>query len=549
LPTTARAETWNVGTGTADWNTAANWTNPSSVPNSVGAAAIFDSTTVTVTANRVATLSSDVTVGSILFDNSTVRTNTIGLLTGAQPNLIFDAAGSGPATLTVTGTNGTGSATSNNIFSPTVLNDNLVIDSADGATTSAAGEFTFRAGSLTGAGGITKNGTGVITFADNPKAYTGPTVINNGRLRLNATANMTGTSSITVNPGGQLDIEGPIDYTFGSDPNVVITLNGFGLGATSPAGNFPGAIRTGSGLSQYIENKMVLASDSSINVVSTNPVTAQGRLTLVNEVSGPGQLIANQRVGIISREGFLLLGHSNTYSGGTAIEQGTLIVTPLFSADANLGTGTVLVSGNILGPGGDAAGDTYGKLVIETGVTNAITNTAYLNITGGGASATPDRGFANLGTGIDETVGGLMLGGVIQGAGTYGSTASSATFQSDEYFSGSGIVTVVPAGVPADYNNNGTVDAGDYTLWRKGGPLANDFTPGVQSTDYDFWRSRFGANTNPGSGSGLQNSAVPEPSTVVLIGCLAPLLIVGRRRKSVLVSLRETNSPPVTRKS
>src|SRR6476661_7815943 len=28
-----------------------------------------------------------------------------------------------------------------------------------------------------------------------------------------------------------------------------------------------------------------------------------------------------------------------------------------------------------------------------------------------------------------------------------------------------------------DYDNNGIVDAGDYVLWRKGGPLQNDATP------------------------------------------------------------------------
>ena len=49
-----------------------------------------------------------------------------------------------------------------------------------------------------------------------------------------------------------------------------------------------------------------------------------------------------------------------------------------------------------------------------------------------------------------------------------------------------------PAGVSGDYNNNGTVDAADYVLWRNGGPLLNDPTPGVQAADYSFWRSRFG---------------------------------------------------------
>ena len=37
----------------------------------------------------------------------------------------------------------------------------------------------------------------------------------------------------------------------------------------------------------------------------------------------------------------------------------------------------------------------------------------------------------------------LYLDGFVQLAGTYGSSLSAATYQSDEYFSGSGIVTVL----------------------------------------------------------------------------------------------------------
>ena len=69
-------------------------------------------------------------------------------------------------------------------------------------------------------------------------------------------------------------------------------------------------------------------------------------------------------------------------------------------------------------------------------------------------------------------------------------------------------------GVPGDFNNNGVVDAADYVLWRKGGPLQNEVdTPGtVNAQDYTDWRARFG-NPNPGSGSSLDATAVPEPAT------------------------------------
>ena len=80
-----------------------------------------------------------------------------------------------------------------------------------------------------------------------------------------------------------------------------------------------------------------------------------------------------------------------------------------------------------------------------------------------------------------------------------------------------GAVGTELAGVLGDYNDNGVVDAADYVLWRKGGPLANESdTPGtVNAADYTFWRSRFGATT--GSGAALSAAAaVPEPASAIL---------------------------------
>ncbi len=68
----------------------------------------------------------------------------------------------------------------------------------------------------------------------------------------------------------------------------------------------------------------------------------------------------------------------------------------------------------------------------------------------------------------------------------------------------------------------------DYVLWRNGGPLQNDPTPGVQASDYDYWRSRFGATS--GSGSSLGGSAaVPEPTGAVLL--LMGLVAFGCKRR------------------
>ena len=82
-------------------------------------------------------------------------------------------------------------------------------------------------------------------------------------------------------------------------------------------------------------------------------------------------------------------------------------------------------------------------LQILSGVSNAILNTSTLSLAGGGAVGVADQGYANLGAGIVETVNMLILNGAAQGPGTYGSTLSSATFKSDEFFSGTGVISVL----------------------------------------------------------------------------------------------------------
>jgi hypothetical protein len=91
----------------------------------------------------------------------------------------------------------------------------------------------------------------------------------------------------------------------------------------------------------------------------------------------------------------------------------------------------------------------------------------------------------------------------------------------------------VKVGVPGDYNDNGVVDAGDYVLWRNGGPLQFEVdTPGtVNAADYTAWRARFG-KTTAGAGSGsVMITAIPEPATVVLavLGLLAICILPSRR--------------------
>ena len=97
------------------------------------------------------------------------------------------------------------------------------------------------------------------------------------------------------------------------------------------------------------------------------------------------------------------------------------------------------------------------------------------------------------------------------GSLAFTSNLGSGTFDFDTFQPVMG-----PDTLPGDFNRNGVVDAADYVLWRNGGPLQNDATPGVQPADYDVWKANFGKP--PGSGTGASaNVAVPEPATLALL--------------------------------
>lgn len=97
------------------------------------------------------------------------------------------------------------------------------------------------------------------------------------------------------------------------------------------------------------------------------------------------------------------------------------------------------------GVGGNVDVFSPAVLTIDTGVVNAIADTGTLTLAGSGADNIANGGHLVLTGGISETVGGLVLGGVVQTLpGTYGSSLSSATFVNNEFFSGTGVVVLVP---------------------------------------------------------------------------------------------------------
>jgi hypothetical protein len=91
------------------------------------------------------------------------------------------------------------------------------------------------------------------------------------------------------------------------------------------------------------------------------------------------------------------------------------------------------------------------------------------------------------------------------------------------------IQLLVVQGLPGDFNGDGSVNAADYVVWRKG--LGTTYT----QNDHNIWRAHFGQTT----GSGLvanASAAIPEPGTLLQITLLAAVWCLRQHRGASKVS-------------
>lgn len=279
-----------------------------------------------------------------------------------------------------------------------------------------------------------------------------------------------------------------------------------------------------------------------------------GSLNLSRTISGPitDSGFAGGRLTKVGT-GTLTLAGTNNYSGLTTVSAGTLSVTGSLAGGAVVNSGGTLLgtgaiagnvavnSGGTLAPGTSPGIITIGSLTMNAGST--------LQMELGGT--TPGSGYDRI-----QSAGALAFAGALE-VSLYNGFAPSAGQSFDLFNWGStsgtfsslslpslvglawntsqlyttGVLSLNAAGVPGDYNNNGSVDAADYVLWRKGGPLSNEVdAPGVvNAADYTAWRARF-SNPGAGAGAGVEIAAVPEPTTtVILIGMVAGVRLRRRR--------------------
>ncbi|MDF3129327.1 PEP-CTERM sorting domain-containing protein [Kiritimatiellaeota bacterium B1221] len=151
---------------------------------------------------------------------------------------------------------------------------------------------------------------------------------------------------------------------------------------------------------------------------------ARATTTFTSVISGTGGIQKSIRKSTLSLQGT----SPNTFTGGVSINDGTI------SAEKSgaLGTGNVLVE--------QTAADTTAQLIFASGISDAMSSSATLSL----ISFSGNYANVDLGSGVNQTIAGLFFDGASQAAGTWGASGSGATFENDDWFTGSGVITVIP---------------------------------------------------------------------------------------------------------
>jgi hypothetical protein len=117
-----------------------------------------------------------------------------------------------------------------------------------------------------------------------------------------------------------------------------------------------------------------------------------------------------------------------------------------------------------------------------------------------------------------------------------GTSAQLTTTQMGVALNTTNFAQLLPAVLAGDYDNDGRVDASDYTVWRDtlnvtGSALAADGNNNgrIDAGDYSVWKTNFGQTRGSGAVTNL-SVGVPEPASVVLMVVTLMSLIAERRR-------------------
>ena len=375
--------TWTLNNN-GNWNVNGNWT-PATFPNAIGDIARFLNA---ITANRTVTLGQNITIGTIFFDdnnNYNITGNTLTFSNG------------GTANINITNINGNGA---HSIASAMSLTDTVNI------THSTTSTFTL-SGAISGAGGITKNGTGTgaLILSNVANSYLGATNINEGFVTYLNNGAIPTASSVTVGDGvapnatltiaANMTAPNALKMTVNSDGTLVQNSN-ITVFVTSLQGS--GAINLSNGTS----SSSLFDIGGSIDTTFTGSIT--GGSSSISSANNSGNRVIKDGTATIT-----LTGSASNYISRTFIANGVIDVQNGGALGASGNGSAVYVQG----------GATAGSLYLENNI--SLAKDLFLN----------GNGFTSTGALRNVSGNNTVTGNVTIGWAGGTQVASSVTAQVD----------------------------------------------------------------------------------------------------------------------
>ncbi len=401
--------------------------------------------------------------------------------------------------------------------------------------------------------------------------------ISNGGL-VQILDNPAATSTILVGPYGRIDLDG--GTLAGSTPDPAAIPATFGTivnGYLGGSGLVRGTVQVGEDAFLEAHRGDMLRFDGAVS--NQGSVTVDGgelqfnKSFTNNAAAGPIPLgrVAVENGGTVrfteplTNDGVLssAIGATNFY--GTISNPGTIVVSrdsvaSFYGSVTSSGTITVLPGGNALfladltfTSAGAGAGDFGGALsgggaggeaalILGIDTENPGGASSHVNVSGvatlaGTLELSLEGGFSSL---VGQTLNLITANNVVGAFDSVLLPPVPNDLAVDLVYTPTGVamqITTIAGGIPGDYNEDGIVNAADYTVWRDrlGSPtsLPNDDTPGVGQDDYARWKTHFGETAPLGTGSiSTSPPLVPEPTSWFLatVGVSALLSLRAKRR-------------------
>lgn len=422
---------------------------------------------------------------ALSLDGSNTGNNQIVNILSHGVGQKIDLIKAGVGRWTLSGVNDFGAnASATNAGSTSINGGTLILRNGDALSTNSVVNGTGVAINNTGTLEITNNitlGDGLsLNLASGGAIRSNGTNTTNGRINV-GTAAATSVALSTVGSGDIFTIGNAANDMTGGASDTITNITGPGTVSLAQAGNYAGgwSVNSGTlllgtatslgnttasvGFGALSTGKLVL-NGNSVTIGSLNTDVTVGTPTVENNNAAAATLTVSKASGSNTYAGVLqngaavgtlaltkagassltLSGNSNTYSGGTTMSDGTLLVTN--TSGSATGTGPLLVNGGILGgagfvtgavtvastaaiaPGNGGVGTlTAGPLTLASGshlnfdITNTTTldritvngaltiNGGQLNINGGVAGFTTN-GVYNLIGGYTGAIGGTGVG-------------------------------------------------------------------------------------------------------------------------------------------